>query len=105
MLSLENGPATPMIAPTSPALGPLRAQQTISSVFPTLNPMVKAEALANACTRWAISVSSSNADRSLSLPTVSQACVAMIALPQSDPEALPGYLSYFFLKMHGLFST
>src|SRR5258708_33985055 len=94
MHSPANEPPAPMMAPTSLALGPLRQQQTISSVVPTLSPMAAPEALANVWTRWAISVNSSNAVRFPSLLPVSQTWVAMIAPPQSSarfngPEARP----------------
>src|SRR5947209_5974376 len=74
-------PSTRKVTPTSGALDPLRARQTISSTLPSLSAMAAPEAFVKACARWAMTASSSEAlVRSLYLEE-SVACVAIVRRP------------------------
>src|SRR5260221_4899539 len=87
MQSPVKEPSTRKAAPTSGALPPLRARQTISSALPSLSAMATPEALVKAWARCATTArSSGEAPRVFLLAgllAVSEAWVAMlIAVPQ-----------------------
>src|SRR5882762_10234612 len=81
MHSPVKDPSTRKVAPTSGALPPLRARQTISSALPSLSAMATPEALVKAWARCATTArSSGEAPRALLLAVllaVSEAWVAM----------------------------
>src|SRR5215831_1032259 len=90
-------PSTRSVAPTSGALAPLRARQTISAALPSLSAMATPDALVKAWARCATTArSSGEAPRAFLLAgllAVSEAWVAMlIAVPQklNFGSCLPG---------------
>src|SRR3977135_3710592 len=88
MQSPVKDPSTRKLAPTSGALAPLRARQTISSALPSFRAIATPEALVKAWERCATTAKSSGEAPRLLLEVllaVSEACVAMIT-PSLNPN-------------------